>query len=198
MTNYSYDDISAFPGDFFLTNDNKVEYTTAKGIDTFTTKVSLFEFRDTGFVKTYEYTNTPFPELFLLEVGGQKFGMQINNYTNWSVCIKNFSGSAFTDYFCYSNKIQTLWPYHIASSWVGSNLQNFIVLFQTDQSVFSSNVGIIHWNGTKPSKELALYPYISSGFYDGYVLFGTGNHDYLVLSPNLLGSNYTLYIGSKK
>jgi len=165
MTNYSYDDTLLIPLDLFLSYNNKVQYIGEQWVDTSYIKESLFEFQYTGFVKTYSHIADPFPNgsyVFLEQVGGYKYGVEFNEPVGlpWSVCIYNFSGDGFSQDFCFNNKIESNW-HAIPKSIVGNSLQNFILLTYTDRSIFESRVGIVNWDGIKPSKELLLSPYVS-------------------------------------
>jgi hypothetical protein len=200
MTDYVYEDSLFDPVFLFLANDNKLQYIAIKIVDTLHVEVRLYEFHDTTFIKIYDYTYTELSgEIFLGQMGGYKFGLQMNGPLSGprSMCVKYFTGTSFTDYFCFNNKLQTLWlaqPYNP----VGFNLQNFMILANTDQSLFNSRVGIIHWDGKKLSKELMLTGFIDPGVYfNTYTLYCLDANNYLVLEPTA-DFNNVLYTGTKK
>jgi hypothetical protein len=203
MTNYVYEDSLLDPDFFFLSVDNKLQYIAAKALDSVDVQACLFELRDTAFVRIFNDTIIPYPDrssTFLEVIGGYKYGLKLNEPLGspWSVCLQYFTGSAFMDYFCFNNKIENL---HIATSAnpVGLNLQSFIFLVHTDRSLFGSNVGIIHWNGEKPSKELMVLPYESPYYYDTFILCCINSDNYLVLEPDGYNPDNTwLHIGTKK
>ncbi len=74
---------------------------------------------------------------------------------------KYFTGSSFTDYFCYNDKISIKIYNGVSNNPVGSNLQSFIFLAQANELIFKTitpaidqvNVGILHWDGNKVSIE---------------------------------------------
>jgi hypothetical protein len=201
MIDYHYENPFSFPIDFFLTIDNNLQYITEEYNDTVSIKQNLYEFRDTGFVKIYnDFTKY----LYLRQAGGYKIGVELN-YDLDRVCIHNFTGSSFINYFCYNNKIVYDW-YSQSNNPEGPNLQNFIFLAQASTPIFNipheenpNKVGILHWDGNKVSKEIGLYSAGSTFPYDGYILYAINKDNYLILepfSPNWYNSR--LYIGTKK
>ncbi len=201
ITNYAYGDSAFNPDYLFLSDDNKMRYIGAKQIDTFAVEVSLYEFQNTGFIRTYDYVYG-LDQKFLLELGGHTLGMELfypASETSFPICMKYFTGSGFTDYFCFNDKIRYLYKSVTIAGLAGMDLQNFILIAQTDHSIFQTGVGIINWNGNKPSKELMLTPYHSPYDYDAFILFAINNDNYLVIQPdNYVYENTYLFIGTKK
>jgi hypothetical protein len=215
MTNYSYEDTLLAPLILFLSNDYKLQYIAGREIDTAHIQESLFEFRDTGFVRVFNHMILPYPAMegtFLREVGGYKFGEKVhaNPYNNSAfVCIEYFIDSSFTPYFCFNDKIKTPWGSTQGPDLVGTNLQNFIFLAHTGHEYIFTDpltgvsypVGIVHWDGSKVSKEIGLWGWTSPYPYDSFILQNINFNAYLILCPYTLdlGSpNSTLFIGTKK
>jgi hypothetical protein len=211
MTDYSFGDPTdslVVPIDLFLSDNHKIQY-IANNADTGNNQNRLYEFRDTGFVKIYEDQIVTHMTL-LREVGGVNFGLQLNYNVPLpgTVCIKYFTGSSFTDYFCYNNKISTKFTTGVSKNPVGTNLQSFIFLAQANELIFNTitpvidqvEVGILHWDGNKVSKEIGVHGYENSYDFEHYILFAINQDNYLILEPfypNNPMSN-TLYIGTKK
>lgn len=210
MTDYSYEDSllnpPLIPEDLFLSNENKVQYMAIRFIDTAYTQQALFEFRDTGFVRIYNDIRSPYPTgsfTSLQEVGGYKFGME-KNYSPPYLCIDNFNGTSFTNYFCFNNKIRDTWCARIGQA--GVNLQNFMTIAQATESIFDisffgkkikTNFGILHWNGSKASKEIGT-EHICESPYEASILFSINSNSYLFLQPSNINQQDILYIGTKK
>ncbi len=129
MTNYACDDSLMIPIRLFRSIDNKIQYIATRNTDT-TIQQSLYEFQDTGFVRIYNdirRVNPPRDYTFLREMNGNKFGIDINENGSYGlVCIKYFTGSSFTDYFCFDNKIHSPWAFRPGYP-QGFNLQNYMV-----------------------------------------------------------------------
>ena len=213
ITNYSFGDPNApllVPLDIFLSDNQRVQY-IAYNQDTANQQNRLYEFADSGFVKIYEGTNNPFGRTLLIlnEVGGVKFGLQLNQPLGepYSVCIKYFTGSSFSDYFCYNNLIGSRHPTGVTSqNPVGTNLQSFIFLAEAHETIFTAfdsipvKVGILHWDGNKVSKEIGLFD-VNTGYdFEHHILFAMNHYNYLILDPFKKGdpSISLLYIGTKK
>jgi len=213
MTDYSFGEPSdslLLPIDIFLSSNNKIQY-IANNMDTANEQDRLYEFADTGFVKIYQGTINPFGRTLLLlrEVGGFKFGLQLNQPLGelYSVCIKYFTGSSFTDYFCYNDLIGSKHSTGVSQNPVGTNLQSFIffaesshdLIFYLPGDTIPSRVGILHWDGNRVSKEIGFEVYITSYDFEHYILFSINEDNYLILEP-LTGnpSISSLYIGSRK
>jgi hypothetical protein len=212
ITNYSFGDPNApllVPLDIFLSNNQRVQY-IAYNQDTANQQNRLYEFADTGFVKIYEGTNNPFGRtlLMLKEVGGVKFGLQLNQPLGelYSVCIKYFTGSSFSDYFCYNDLIGSIHSTGVSQNPVGSNLQSFIFFAEANKPLFTvfdsigSRVGILHWDGNKVSKETGLFDVNTSYDFEHHVLFAINQENYLILNPFKYYNTAIslLYIGTKK
>jgi hypothetical protein len=205
MAYYSYEDTLLVPIRLFRTIDYKIQYIATRNTDT-TIQQSLFEFQDTGFVKIYNdirRINPPRDYTFLRVMNGNKFGMELNSPLGLpgSICIKYFTGTSFTDYFCFDSKIQAEWVFRPGYP-QGPDLQNFMEIVDAPPpgSVFDSvTVGLIHWNGSKLSKEqIRLNGFESGNDYDVYLLYNVDQFSYLVLEPHWSDWNCTLYIGNKK
>ena len=199
---YTHPDSQLIPTSLFLYNNNKVQYIAGKYVDPENIQQCLFEFRDTGFVRIYNYIGNPNINMtytFLNEIGGFKYGLELKQplNTDWSICMHYFSGSSFMPYFCFNGKIHTTW-----ATWsnnpVGFNLQSFIILVETDRNVFdTTRIGILHWNGSAVSKELQLSP--RTGPFDSSILYSVNSNCYLILEPrNRIEVNCILYFGTIK
>jgi hypothetical protein len=202
MTDYVYEDTLADPNFLFLSNDNKIQYIASKFFEPFQVEIKLYQFNDSSFTKIFDYVFTEGSgETFLQQIGGHKFGLQMNGPTGgpFSMCMKYFTGTSFTEYFCFNKKIQTLWR-SLPNNPTGVNLQNFVILVNTDESLFSSRVGIVNWNGDKFSRELMLTGFINPGeYFNTYIVYCIDENNYLVLEPQgSFGPNNTLYIGTRK
>ena len=162
-------------------------------------------------MRIYNNIILPYPSrsgIFLTEVGGIKFGLQLNEPIGapYTVCIYNFSGSSFSQYFCYNNKIGSRWITGISNNPVGTDLQNFILLGDSNRGIFetitpvigATGCGILHWDGNKVSKEIGLHGYESPYPYNAYILLAINYNNYLTLEPNIKDNNSTLYVGTKK
>lgn len=202
IINYAYEDSLLEPLDLFLSIDNKIQYISGRWVDTAHIQQCLFEFRDTGFVRIYDYTGSPYPTwsyTFLQEVAGNKIGLKISQNPN-TICIDHFTGSSFTSYFCLNEKIES--PVTSPSNNpVGVNPENFIFVVRSSDRIFepSSKVGIVHWNGSKLSKEIGLAP--SSFPYHSIapIVFCISSNNYLVFEPHSFNNDIpTLHIGTKK
>jgi hypothetical protein len=196
--NYTYGNPNLFLKDIFLGNNGKVQYIAERQFNETTIQTSLYEFRDTSFIRIFNEISTPYPIINLLsEVNGYKIGIEMN-LQNQSVCLNNFIDTSFIPYICFSNKIEG--PMITTSNNpVGMNLQNFIFLVTAKQGFFEhTRIGIINWNGSRFSKELELgYP--GSYPYDAHIAFGVNQNNYLVLEPGYgTPAHATLFIGSKK
>jgi len=201
MNYFVYEDSLLIPTNLFYTNDNKLQYIAIKYFDTFYIQQCLFEFRDTGFVRIYNYIGNPEPLMtytFLNEIGGYKYGLELKR-SPWSICIHNFYSSLFTAYFCFNNKILDTWPSE-SNNPVGSNLQNFIFLISSSDFIFEPGykVGIIHWNGYKESKEIGLRSFTPFP-YTNFILRYINDDCFLVLGQYTENvGNSTLYIATRK
>jgi len=144
----------------------------------------------------------------LREVGRFNFGLQLNYNIPLpgTVCIKYFTGSSFTDYFCYNDLIGSSFWTGVSKNPVGTNLQSFIFLAQSNKLIFQPlfgnpvNTGILHWDGNKVSKEIGLLGYTTSYDFEHHILFAINQDNYLILEPfkNNDPAISLLYIGSKK
>lgn len=206
MTNYTIENSPISPVDLFLSNDNKIQLISGSWIDTNYIQQSIYEFQDTGFIKIYDKISSPYPNwayTYLKQIGGNKIGMEItqNALTNtYTICFDYFIDTSFTPYFCLNNKIN----YSVNSpsnNPVGTNTGNFILLTQSSERIFEppSKVGIVHWNGSKLSKEIGLAPSSFPSHYIAPIVFCINPSNYLVFEPHSFNNDIpTLYIGTKK
>src|SRR4030095_4909484 len=198
MHRYSYGDTLLKPKDIFLSDENKVQY-IAERWDSQKIQDCLYEFRDTGFVKIFDHTENPNQTMsytFLKEINGYKYGFQPNEplTSGWTVCMFNFNGSGFSSYFCFPDILNT--PHVIDhKSQVGQNLQDFIYVTEAADFGFfeHTRIGIVHWNGSKISKELEL-SYTDWQLYYEDILFRINLNSYLVYEPGYS----KLFFGNRK
>ena len=202
IISYNHEDLALIPVDIFLSNTNKVQYIAEKETINLI-QTCLYEFRDTGFVKIFDYQRNPNTTLsytFLRVVGKDKYGLQLNKPASnpWSVCIENFSGSSFNPYFCL-NKVSTT-IISRANNPTGNNMQDFIGLVEVSEfGIFTNTrLGVLHWNGVKTSKEFEL-THNSAFPYDTDLSFVIDQNNYLILEPALPNPPHAaLYFGSRK
>lgn len=201
LYNYTYENPNLFLKDLFLGDNNRVQYISERQFNETTLQTSLYEFRDTGFVMIFDEIINPYPTINLLnQINGYKIGIE-HNLPNRTVCLNNFSGSGYTNYYCFSNKI-TIFTLLQSNNPVGIGLQNFTAFVEVNNNeIFTPGYrsGIIHWNGSKPSAEIGVS--VGSGYpSDKPILFSINDLNYLVLEPPspIHPSSSVLYKGIKK
>jgi len=215
MTNYFYEDSLMIPNFIFRSIDNKIQYIAERWADTSYIQESLFEFRDTGFVRVFNYIGDPFPHgsyTFLVQVGGFKLGLKLYDRPKYSVCVENFTGTSFSPYFCYPKIINSTYrSVSPATGFVGSSPQNLMLVVQASDIIFDppvgpdstirQTVGLVHWNGNRVSKEMGLLNYESPSDYDAFILHCINSDSYLVLTPygyEINSESQLLHIGTKR
>lgn len=202
---YSYADPHLiFPMKIFKSVENKIEYIANGMYDTTSLQHSLYQFEDTSFKRVYYDSvgiNPPRYSTELTELNGFKYGFYINSPLGSSsfICLKNFTGSGFSDYACFDKKIH-LPNFFRPGYLVGINLQNCMTIVSTDPSVFThTRVGVMQWNGSRLSKELEFIENDPNGnVYDVPVLYDINESSYVFLEPHAQDINATLHIASRK
>jgi hypothetical protein len=197
IINYSYENPLLYLKDLFLSSDNKVQYISERRFSESTVQQSLYEFRNSGFVRVYDETFNPSPSYpSLSEVGGIKYGLKLNTSAR-TVCMDNFTDTSFIEFFCFNNKITITAPAQ-SNNPVGINLQDLVSVVEvsnTEIFVPGYRSGIIHWNGNKPSAEIGLN--VSGSDYNRILISIINSNTYLVLEPPN-PNNRILHIGTKK
>jgi hypothetical protein len=202
MVEYNYADSLLLLDNLFLSVENKIQYIGYKFLDINTIQQSLYEFQDTSIVRIFDYvTNYTNTITYLASMAGYKMGMKKSIHPN-SLCIEYFTGSSFTPYFCFNDKIIDTWrSVSGATGWTGNNSQDFMLLVHSgNQPIFNNHfVGIVHWNGTRVSSEIGLDRYMTPEPYNAFMLYCINENSYLLLCPySEVLQNSTLYIASKK
>lgn len=145
INRYSLDDPFFIPKEIFMSQQNTIRITgRSREIQ------QMYEFRDTAFVKIFQYEGNN--ELRVLN--NQACGYYIDEYMT-GPCFYDISGTGFIENSCISTNI----PISFGNNLSGSSFSNlFICVFST--AIFNelNPNGILHWNGNKLSREFEFDP----------------------------------------
>jgi len=198
--NYSYENPELVPNSLIYYPENKVQYIYSRWESDSLWHTGFYEFVDTAFVKKIEIVGNPYITnnfTFLHHVGGNKLGIQ-DFYVPFSICIQNFNGFSFSNYFCYGKEIISSGRSETGVV-SGINQENFIFLATAENFIFepTSRLGILHWDGNKVSKEIGVAPFSSPFNYTSHILFCINSNKYLIYEPRSHYGIPTIYIGTK-
>lgn len=199
ISNYSNEDVTAYINPIFLTNLEEVQYSTFKELPSGDAIENLFEFRDTGFVKIFTYMQNSYGNNYiaLKQIAGNKFGLQYNRNAPY-LCIQNFIDSNFSPYFCFNSIIEGI--SNGRPNFYGNSMQDFMILVEAEGSLFTYRKGLLHWNGQKPSVEIAdIRTNEETEPYKNLILTSVNENIYMLLQPSTINSpNFSLNVGVKK
>ena len=156
INRYSLDDPFFIPKEIFKSHQNTIRITgKSREIQ------QMYEFRDTVFVKIFQYEGNN--ELKVLN--NQACGYYIDEYMT-GPCFYDISGASFIENSCISTNI----PISFGNNLSGSSFSNlFICVFSTALFNELNPNGILHWNGNKLSREFefdAKQPGIGDPIFD--------------------------------
>ncbi len=203
--NYQYfstDDSTMMPQTIFLSEKNTIQYISMR-IDETGIKHELYELNGNSFVKLYEDFEDPNvtrSSVFLKEIRGNKFGLEIKQPVgvSWSLCYLNFQNYSLSPGFCYNRKIQTFSTDVRSINPAGASLNNYVMFIEAESGFFEHyRTGLIHWDGNKFSKEIGLSGLARPSF-SMFLLFNINESSYLFLEPHYSDATSKLYIGTRK
>lgn len=183
INRYSLDDPFFIPEEIFKSQQNTIRITgKSREIQ------EMYEFRDTAFVKIFQYEGNN--ELRVLN--NQACGYYIDEYST-GPCFYDISGTGFIENSCISTNI----PISFGNNLSGTSFSN-LILYVYSPALFNelSSIGILHWNGNKLSREFEFDPK-QPGI--GDPIFGFHSIDennLLMLEGEYL--RIKLYIGTRK
>lgn len=181
ITRYSLDDPFFVPREIFRSHQNNIRITgKSREIQ------KMYEFRDTSFVKIFEYTGIN--ELRVLN--NEACGYYIDqNMTG--PCFYDLSGTSFTENSCISTNI----PISFGNNLSGTSFSNlFLHVYSTALFNELSSIGILHWNGNKLSREFEFDAQGGIGF-GVFQYYSIDENNHLILEGQ---SRLKLFIGTKK
>ncbi len=181
INSYSLDDPFFIPKEIFRSHQNTIRI-TGKSREV----QIMYEFRDTSFVKIFEYTGIN--ELRILN--NEACGYYIDqNMTG--PCFYDLSGTSFTENSCISTNI----PISFGNNLSGTSFSNlFLYVYSTALFNELSSIGILHWNGNKLSREFEFDPQGGIGF-GVFQYYSIDENNHLILEGQ---SRFKLFIGTKK